>query len=308
MSKRVLVLGGSGMLGHRLVRELSGSALDVHATVRSPLGEPWRSPGVSYHSGIDVVARLTSLREILGQIAPDIVINCIGAIKQRDISSQVEATFFLNGTLPHLIALSNPNRSGRVFHVSTDCVYRGDRGQYGESEMPDAEDLYGRSKAVGEVTYGRHLTVRTSIIGFELAGHLGLLSWFFRQPRGATLRGFQRAVFSGLPAAAISRELATLAQADNPPTGIWHIASEPINKYDLLSRVNETFDLGHTLVPDDGYSIDRSLNDDRYRRATGTARPKWDSLIEQLRADWDLLPYAGVYDALRASSATLPPR
>jgi dTDP-4-dehydrorhamnose reductase len=304
MTKRVLVLGASGMLGHRLTWELADGTVDVHATVRRPVDPVWRAPGVQYHVGVDVLDRSETLRELLSRLAPDVVINAIGAIKQKDLGARVNDAFFVNGTLPHLIALFNPNPQGRVLHVSTDCVYRGDRGGYTEDQLPDAEDLYGRSKAIGELAYGRHLTIRTSIIGFEIAGHFGLLSWFFRQPLGSTLKGYAKAIYSGLPTAVVSRQLADFARADRPPTGLWHLASEPIDKYDLLSRVNEAFALGHRLVRDESFRIDRSLSDARFRTATGTRSPAWDVLVRQLKEDWDRFPYAGVYDSLRALSTT----
>jgi dTDP-4-dehydrorhamnose reductase len=302
MSEKVLVVGGSGMLGHKLVQVL-GEAGDfrVHATVRAPLAEAFRQPGATYHTGVDLGGGVGALRAVLEREAPDVVLNAVGAIKQKDLHSALEETFFLNASLPHLIALMNPNPDSRVVHFSTDCVFRGDQGGYTEADAPDVEDLYGRSKACGELDYGRHLTIRTSIIGFELSGHLSLLSWFLGQPRGSVLRGFRKAIYSGLPTCTLSGTVAHLLRDRPEVRGLYHVASEPIDKYSLLERVNRAFDLGHELVPDDEFLMDRSLDDSRFRSETGLARPDWDLLVEELLVDYESLPYREVYGSLAAA-------
>lgn len=292
---RVLVVGGTGMLGHKLVQVLGADpALDLHATVRR-VPPPEFAGGATYHPGVDVAYGSGRVREVLEAVRPDVVVNAIGAIKQKDLHSAVDETFYLNGAFPHLLAL----RGARLIHVSTDCVFRGDRGGYTEAERPDAEDLYGRSKAMGEVDYGRHLTLRTSIIGPEISGHLGLLGWFFSQPRGSTLRGFTHAIYSGLPTVTLSRTIHRLIRTDSPLTGLYHVASDPIDKHTLLQRLNEALELGHTILPDEFLRIDRSLDDRRFREATGTPRPAWDELIADLIEDLRTLLYA--YPALRGS-------
>ncbi len=292
---RVLVVGGTGMLGHKLVQLLGADpALDLHATVRH-IPPPEYAGGATYHPGVDVAYGSTAVREVLEALRPDVVVNAVGAVKQKDLESAVDETFYLNGVFPHLLALHNPG--GRLIHVSTDCVFRGDRGGYTEAERPDAEDLYGRSKAMGEVDYGRHLTLRTSIIGPEISGHLGLLGWFFSQPRGSTLRGFTHAIYSGLPTIVLGRTIHRLIRDGSPLAGIYHVASEPIDKHSLLQRLNEVLELGHTILPDDSLRIDRSLDDRRFRDATGTPRPAWDELVAEVVED--VRAYSSVYPALR---------
>jgi dTDP-4-dehydrorhamnose reductase len=296
MNPRVLIVGGSGMLGHKLVQVLGADpALEVHATVRRPPPEPFRALAANYHDGVELGPRSDRLQQVLREVRPGVVINAVGAIKQKDLYENVDETFYLNGTLPHLLALFAQDDGARIVHFSTDCVFVGDRGGYGDADTPDALDLYGRSKACGEVDYSTHLTVRTSIIGFEIAGHLGLLSWFLRQPRGSTLSGYTRAIYSGLPTATLARTVRALL--DRPEIrGLYTVASEPIAKYDLLQRVNAAFDLGHTLAPNGDFVMDRSLDDTRFRRATGTRRPGWDELVDDLVADFASAPYAQVYN------------
>ena len=294
--RNVLIVGATGMLGHKLAHVLGADpALHVRATVRRPPPAAFRAPGVEYLEGVDLSAGSAPVRAVLERVRPDVVVNAAGAIKQKDLYAAVDETWALNAALPHLLALLNPNPAGQVIHFSTDCVFQGDRGGYTEADRPDAEDLYGRSKACGEVDYGRHLTLRTSIIGFETGGHLGLLSWFLRQPAGSTLRGFTRALYSGLPTVTLARTVHDLVVSDDAPTGLYHVASEPITKFDLLARVNRAFGLGHTLEPDDALAMDRSMRDDRFRAATGTRTPAWDALVDDLVRDFRSLPYTDLY-------------
>ncbi|MFL5580737.1 MAG: sugar nucleotide-binding protein [Gemmatimonadaceae bacterium] len=297
MTKRVLVIGGSGMLGHKLVHVLSADpAFEVHATVRTAVDPRFRAAGAEYHAGIEIAPGDDGLARVLASLAPAVVVNAVGAIKQKkDLGSALERTFFVNGTLPHLLPLLNPNRRAQVVHFSTDCVFVGDRGGYTEADQPDAEDVYGRSKAVGELAYGAHLTIRTSIVGFELRDQLGLLGWFLRQPARSTLSGYTRAIFSGLPTVTLSRTVRDLLGRDEPLRGQYHVASDPIAKFDLLARVAAAFDLEHTLVPSEAVVIDRSLCDDRFRALTGTARPGWTELVAELREDFASLPYSDLY-------------
>lgn len=284
------------MLGHRVALELANRpGLDVHATVRHAVPDAFRARGATYYLGVDLSTGTAPLARVLADLRPDVVINAVGAIKQKDLAADLDRTYFLNGTLPHALASLNPNPAARVIHVSTDCVFRGDRGGYRQDELPDATDLYGRSKAVGEMRYAQHLTLRTSIVGFELAGQLGLVSWLFRQPRGSTLNGFVNARYSGVTTGELSRTIAAAIAA--PQSGLWHVASRPISKFDLLDRLNVAFRLEHTLIPDESFRVDRTLDDAPWRERTGTAQPGWDALVQDLEDDWQARPYAALYPA-----------
>jgi dTDP-4-dehydrorhamnose reductase len=293
---RVLVLGGTGMLGHKLVHALEKEPdLDVFCTVRTLPAPAFRAGGVTYVDGVALDRSSSRLAAVLRDVSPRVVINAVGAIKQKDLSGRVDETFFLNGTIPHLVPILSGDPDLRVVHISTDCVFRGDRGDYVEADAPDALDLYGRSKAVGEMDYGHHLTLRTSIIGFETGGFLGLVSWLFRQPRGSVLHGYRRALYSGLPTVELSRDILAQIRAERPLTGLYHVASEPIAKYDLLLALNRAFDLGHEILPEDTFQMNRVLDDSRYRKDTGRPRPEWPELIAALVQDFESLPYGDLY-------------
>jgi dTDP-4-dehydrorhamnose reductase len=290
---KVLVAGGTGMLGHKLAQVLGAAReLELVVAVRRAPPAAFRAPAARYVEGVDLASGAAAVRRLLEGERPDVVVNAVGAIKQRDLAARVDESWYLNASLPHLLALLNPEPDARVVHFSTDCVFGGDRGGYTERDRPDAEDLYGRSKACGEIDYGRHTTLRTSIVGFEIAGNLGLLGWFLRQPAGSMLHGYTRAVFSGLPTVTLARTVRDLLVAGSLPPGLHHVASEPIDKHALLERVNRALGLGHRLVPDDTFVIDRSLDDRAFRERTGTPRPGWDELVEELARDFRSLPYS----------------
>jgi dTDP-4-dehydrorhamnose reductase len=297
---RVLVLGAGGMLGHKLAHVLSADEmLEVHASVRAMPAEPFRAPAVQYHPGVDLAAA-GPVRRVLERADAEVVVNAAGAIKQRDLKAAMDETFYLNATLPHVIPLLAP-RPVRVIHFSTDCVFTGERGGYTEADAPDAADLYGRSKACGEIGYGRHLTLRTSIIGFETSAFLGLVSWLLRQPEGSELPGYHRAIYSGLPTVTLSRTVLRLIRSHPELSGVYHVASQPIDKLELLTRLRDALGLSHRFVPSDAVRMDRSLNDERFRAATGTVRPGWDELVAEMARDFESLPYSEAYAQLRAA-------
>jgi len=301
--KTILVVGAGGMLGHKVAQVLAADdRFAVTCVTRRPVDARFAVSAARYVTGVDALAGASVLAPLLAEHRPHVIINALGAVKQRDLASAVDGTYYLNGTVPHLLALLNPNPEGRVIHFSTDCVFTGTRGNYRESDAPDVVDLYGRSKACGELAYGRHLTIRTSMIGFEIATHLSLIAWLLQQPRGATIRGFTNAIFSGLPTVTLATTVQRLLVHHPTLAGLYHVAAEPIRKFDLLSRLNAAFDLGLQIDPDPSVTIDRSLDDSHFRTATGTTRPDWDTLVAELVVDARRTPYAALYPQLAAWS------
>jgi dTDP-4-dehydrorhamnose reductase len=291
---RVLIVGAGGMLGHRLVHEFCRQpGYDVHATVRRRIPAVFEHEGATYHEGIDLAYDTSRLRAVLAGVAPAVLINAAGVIKQRSAASDPDLSMFINGALPHILGVAATDLGCRLVHVSTDCVYSGDRpdGAYHEDEASDVADVYGRSKAAGEVAWGGHLTVRTSIIGFEVANHLGFMGWLFGNAAGSTVHGFERAIYSGLPTPTLSRTIRHIIEELPGLRGLYHVASEPIRKLDLVNRINDAFALGLTVVPDDRVVCNRALDDARFRHESGMPRPDWDELIQDLLADHAALPY-----------------
>lgn len=276
---RVLVLGASGMLGHAMLRVLDEAGhLEVYGTLRS--GEAKRllpsRLAARLLTGIEAQNEdvLTSL---YGALRPQLVINCIGLVKQLQDASDPLCAIPVNAMLPHRLARLCELVNARLVHISTDCVFSGEKGDYREADAADATDLYGLSKYLGEVDYPHAVTLRTSIIGHELKGAHGLISWFLAQ-RG-TCRGFARAVFSGLPTVVLAQIVRDVVIPRAELHGLYHVAASPIAKFDLLRLVADVYGKSIEIVPVDSPAIDRSLSAERFRAATGYVAPQWPELV-----------------------------
>jgi len=289
---RVLVLGGSGMLGHALWQTFK-DRFDTYVTLRGSacafprLFDAGRAlEGVSANDFDTVV-------KAVGAVRPDVVVNAIGIIKQAAAAKDDPLTCLtLNSLFPHRLAALCGASGARLVHMSTDCVFSGRTGGYRESDVPDAEDLYGRSKLLGEVDYGDCLTLRTSIIGRELGSSRGLLEWFLAQ-NGGPVSGYRRAIFSGFTTHAIADVIAWLLTEHPGLRGILQVASEPISKYDLLCLLKEHYGLDVEIKPDDTFVCDRSLNGERFNQATGFAPTPWAEMIAGLPRQRALQEVAG---------------
>lgn len=283
---RVLVLGGTGMLGHKLFQTLR-ERVDTFVTLRSA-GPPWHGYPFDPDRGRGIGGvEATNLETVAAAVArarPEVVVNCIGIVKQREAAADAAQMHQVNALFPHLLARLCRERGCRLIHLSTDCVFSGLRGGYSEDDEADPVDLYGRSKLLGEVTGEGCLTLRSSMIGRELAGQAGLLEWFISQ-RGGCVQGFRNAVFSGLTTVALARVIAALVSDHPDLEGLLHVASEPISKLKLLERANRALGLGIAIEPVDEPRLDRSLDGSKFTAATGIVVPSWDRMIAGLTTD-----------------------
>src|SRR5438132_12980620 len=267
---RVLVLGGSGMLGHKLCQVL-GPMFETSATFRSsPPAISGVFDRINVVKGVDA-DDISTVSSAIRRLNPEYVINAIGLVKQREEAKQPIPSIRVNSLFPHEVAAACRESSARFIQVSTDCVFSGARGRYTEGDIPDPVDLYGRSKLLGEVDDGLALTLRTSIIGREIGAGVGLVEWFLSQA-GTRVRGYANAIYSGLTTEALSHMIAAIIPSGSPH-GIWHVASEPITKYDLLVRLNDAFETHTVIERDKDVRCDRSLVDDRFYRETRRTRP-----------------------------------
>jgi dTDP-4-dehydrorhamnose reductase len=284
---RVLVLGGAGMLGHK-VWQIFRQRFDTWVTLRSSLAE-YSALGLFEAgrtvSGVDAM-NLDTLLNAWAVVRPHVVVNCIGVVKQLPSARDPVLSVGVNALFPHRVATLCRSSGARLIHVSTDCVFSGSKGQYVESDAPDAQDLYGRTKAIGEPheTDPVALTLRTSIIGRELRTTTGLTEWFLSQ-RGGTVPGFMNAIFSGLTTETLAHLIAETIERQRDLRGLYHVGSSAIRKHDLLVRLNEAFAAGVIVRPSHGESIDRSLDSSRFWQATGFQQPAWDAMIASMTAD-----------------------
>ncbi len=277
---RILIVGGDGMLGHQLLRHL-GSRHETHVTLRKPLGEYSAaifSPGNA--TGCVDVRHADELRKVLAAFRPDAVVNAAGIVKQRDEASAAVASIEVNALFPHQLAALCHEVDAYLVHFGTDCVFSGRRGAYTEADAPDAGDLYGRSKLLGEVAAPGCLTLRTSMIGFELSRKTGLLEWFLAQK--GKVPGYRRAVFSG-PTTPEHARIVDLVLRQNPrKSGVYHVSGEAIAKFDLLCMIARQFNLATEVVPDDAVAVNRSLDSSRFREAFGYRPPSWEEMVAEL--------------------------
>jgi dTDP-4-dehydrorhamnose reductase len=280
--KNVLVLGANGMLGNAVFRFFAGKPdFTVYGSVRSTDSlrffpealRPFLFPKVDVLYQDDLAALLDFTR-------PSTIINCIGLIKQLPEATQPLAALRINSLLPHQLATLSSLIGARLVHVSTDCVFAGTRGGYVEADAPDALDLYGRSKLLGEVDYPNAITLRTSIIGHELASTHGLVAWFLAQEN--TVFGFRKAVFSGLPTVELARVIRDYVLPNPKMHGLYHVSATPIAKLDLLKLVASTYGKLIDIQPNDDLVIDRSLNSSRFAAETGYSPPSWPELVEAM--------------------------
>ena len=284
MKKKVLILGGSGMLGHMLFTQLSlQKNLDVYATARTSSGlSLWFSPDLVKKIRADVDAdNFDTVIRAFASIQPDIVINCIGLIKQLPIASDPFSAITINSLLPHRISMICRSAGARMIHISTDCVFDGKKGNYTETDTSTADDLYGRSKFLGEVAYPPHcVTLRTSIIGHELKGKLGLIEWFLAQK--GEVNGFTHAIYSGFPTVELAHIITDYILPNKDLSGVYHVSSDPISKYDLLSLVAKRYAKQIKIEPYDDFRQDRSLDSSLFRRLTGYMPPSWPELVDKM--------------------------
>jgi dTDP-4-dehydrorhamnose reductase len=279
---RVLVLGVSGMLGNAVLRFFAQSNIySVLGSARSPVLLRLLPPELREQviCGVDVESA-DSLMRLFTQTRPDVVINCIGLVKQLAEADDPLVAIPINALLPHRLARLCDVAGARLIHMSTDCVFSGVRGMYREQDVSDAKNLYGRSKYLGELDYPHTVTLRTSIIGHELSSAHGLVGWFLAQQ--GPVKGYTRAIFSGLPTVELARVMRDFVLPNADLRGLYHVSAEPINKFELLKLVAQAYGRTIDITPDDKLVIDRSLDSSRFRETTGYQPPSWPELVRRM--------------------------
>ncbi len=285
--KRILIFGVTGMLGHTLFKSLSkNSAFDVFGTSRNTagLGKFFSAEELGRVRNLVDADNFDSIMRAMASIQPDIIINCIGLIKQLPIAKDPLTTITVNAQLPHRMSMIARAATARMIHISTDCVFSGTKGNYTEADSSDATDLYGRSKYLGEVEYPHCITLRTSIIGHELKTELSLIDWFLSQT--GTTKGFTRAIYTGFPTIEMEKIITNYVIPNEKLSGMYHVSSDPISKYDLLNIVKAVYKKQITIEAFDEFAIDRSLNSERFQRATGYKAPTWEEMVKDMYADF----------------------
>lgn len=280
---KVLILGGGGMLGHKLVQLLSAQ-YSLFYTTRKPLSAEVQASfqGAKAFTEMDALDVEAFVRLIRAH-SFDVVINCIGIVKQLKTSKDPILSIKINALFPHQIAKACEEKGIRFIHISTDCVFSGNKGCYVEEDAADAKDLYGRSKLLGEVE-APALTLRTSIIGHELHSHHSLIDWFLSQKQG--VKGFTKAIYTGVPTVRLGQIIAVIIKEKPDLSGLYHVSSAPIDKCSLLRNVGTTYKHAIDIEPYADFQNDKSLLSDRFRADTGCEIPDWKELVSEMHQDY----------------------
>jgi dTDP-4-dehydrorhamnose reductase len=282
---RILILGGSGMLGHWLLKQLP-LVHDARVTLRGKRAE-YSAFGLfnakNAYPGIEL-SSIKLLAEVVKDFRPQVIVNAAGIVKQRPEAKEIIPSLEINSLLPHRLAMLCEQVGARLIHMSTDCVFSGRKGGYRESDACDAQDLYGRSKFLGEVHEPHCLTLRTSIIGRELVYKTGLLEWFLAQR--SAVRGFTNAIFSGFTTLELARTIEKIITGHPHASGLYHVSSEPISKYDLLMLIKTKMRLETEIIPDREFKCDRSLDSTKFRSEFKYNPPNWEVMIDELAQDY----------------------
>ncbi len=282
---KALIIGGGGMLGHKLVQQLQ-KKIDVWTTLKGKAAEYEKFEIFDRNKIVENlnVLEIGEVEKSVSAIKPDVIINAVGIIKQIKSGSSTARMIQVNSVFPHQLADIAAKYNSRLINISTDCVFNGAKGDYTEKDIPNTLDLYGKSKNLGEVERPNCLTLRTSIIGRELLTKHSLVEWFLSN-EGQKVKGFINAIYTGFPTFIFAEILTDLIINQVNLEGLYHISSEPISKYDLLNLIKKEFSADIEIQPFEDFYIDRSLNSDKFRNETGFAPMKWTDMIKIMADD-----------------------
>lgn len=280
---RVLILGGNGMLGHAAYQSFKGS-FEVYTTIRCSFSEAGRFDIFDEKKTFSGVCAedFPVFEKIVNTVKPDVILNCIGIVKQLKEAANPIKSIEINSLFPHKLAVLCGANKCRLIHLSSDCVFSGKRGGYAEDDTPDPLDLYGLTKLLGEVTEEKSLTIRTSMIGRELGTQHGLLEWFLSQD-DKSVKGYTNVIFSGFTTIALCAAIKNIIVNHAGLKGLYHLSSQPISKYKLLFLIKESLGLKTRIIPDDELKCDRSLDSSKFRRETAYYSPSWEDMIKEMR-------------------------
>lgn len=282
---KVLIFGGNGMLGHKLVQAWQNK-FDVYTTIRKSFAELKYLQIFERNKTFDnvEVENFASIEKIIDEVQPNVIVNAIGIIKQLPTSKNIVKTLEVNSIFPHKLAEICQAKNIRFITISTDCVFNGNKGNYTEEDISNAEDVYGKSKNLGEVIGENCLTIRTSIIGREIGTSHSLVDWFLSND-GKTVKGFTKAIYSGFPTIVLADILANLIENYPNLSGLYQISSNPIDKFSLLQIIREAYNANILIEKDTNFEIDRSLNCDKFKNATNFSPKSWEEMIRLMAED-----------------------
>jgi len=281
---KILILGGDGMIGHKMAQVLSNFNHQIIVSIR----EQRELTKQCFSSQVKVFFN-DFLKEnalnFLDKVNPDVIVNAIGVTIRRGAAENIADTIYLNSFFPHQLANWSEIHNKRLIHFSTDCVFSGYEGSYSEDSTPNALDYYGKTKGLGEVFSKNTLTLRSSMIGPELFNKTELFEWVINN-KEKEINGFTRVMYSGVTTFYMARLVADLIQNHKDLNGIYNIASNPISKFELLHLINDNFDLGLFINKDQNTISNKTLNASKIEDELGIKSPSWNELIIELKKDY----------------------
>lgn len=286
ITPKIFILGGGGTLGHKLWQLLPSKFPDTFVSIHKSRDFYARCglfTGQNIIDGLDL-RDFSRLNAVLNELKPSIIVNCAGVTLRSKEAIDKNSAISINALLPHRLADWCSRSGARLIHFSTVCVFDGKAGGYTEESLPDARDLYGMTKALGDVTAPFALTLRSSFIGREIFGGAELLEWFLAQ-KGKKIKGFTRALFTGLTTNKLAELVADLIENHPGLNGLYHVSSETLSKYDLLKLMKGAYKLDVEIAPDDSFECRRDLKGDRFEKAVGFVCPTWRQLMVEMAAD-----------------------
>ena len=282
---KVMILGANGMLGHKLYETLMRTT-DVMGTIKGNFSEIEK---YGFYTESHILPKINvldiaTITAVIKQNKPDVLLNCVGIIKQLKETKDVMLNIQINSLLPHQLFQMCHSTGIRFIHISTDCVFSGNKGGYKEDDTSDAEDIYGKTKYLGEVNEDGALTIRTSIVGRELSSSNGLGEWLISN-KGGEVRGFTNAIFTGFPTIHFANIINDIIINYPHLSGLYHVSSEPISKYKLLTMINDQMNLNINVLKYQDRYCDRSLDSSLFRNITHFKPLTWEQMIVEFTKD-----------------------
>jgi len=252
---KTLILGASGMLGHMASFYFKKKYhSDVILCSRSKTNK------VILDKTLIKISEYSKkqLSVLIDQYRPCTIINCVAI---TSVTTNQKELNLINSELPKLLVniLDNKNDGSQLVHISTNGVFSGKQGNYVESDQPDADDIYGKTKLKGEVVHFPHLTIRTSIIGPKLMSNSGLLEWFLKQEN--EVKGYTEVKWNGVTTLECAKFIDWAI--NQKMTGLVHLFSKKISKYDLLNIIKKAYGKNIKINPDNNTKSDQTLNTSR---------------------------------------------
>lgn len=279
---KILVFGITGMLGHKAFSIFSENPkFETFGTVRKASDiTNYFKDSKNIFSNVDAL-KPESAFNLIEKLNPDIILNCIGVIKQLKEAKDPILSIEINSLFPHKLARHIRDSQTRLIHISTDCVFSGDTGNYKEGDISDAKDLYGKSKYLGElINYDNCITLRTSIIGPELKGKLSLLEWFLGQEK--PIKGFTNAIYSGFTTLELINIIEKYVIKNPTKNGLYHLSSNPISKFKLLKTIAKKYAKQNEIEPFEDFKNNKSLNSDLFKKDFGYIVKSWEQMISEM--------------------------